>query len=164
MRNPFDKIFNTLKEAVQWRDEQRKNGRTVAVTNGCFDIMHRGHAQYLYNAAAEADCLMVLVNSDESIAELKGPDRPVVEEVNRTYMLASLECVDAVVVFNDERATGEFEAIKPDVYVKGADYTEDTLNREEYAVLKSGGAVFKFIEFVPGCSTTNIIKKIKAED
>lgn len=163
MRNPLNKIFASLDDVVAWREELRQTGNTLAVTNGCFDIMHRGHAQYLYNAASEADVLLVLVNGDQSISDLKGPTRPIVKEENRTYMLASLECIDGVFVFNDERATKFFEQIKPDVYIKGADYTEETLNREEYTALKAGGASFKFIEFVPGCSTTAIVEKIQAE-
>ncbi len=163
MRNPLDKIFASVEDVVTWREELRSSGKTLAVTNGCFDIMHRGHAQYLFNAASEADYLLVLVNGDQSISDLKGPNRPIIKEENRTYMLASLECIDGVLVFNDERATKFFELIKPDVYIKGADYTEETLNREEYTALKAGGAIFKFIEFVPGCSTTSIVEKIQAE-
>lgn len=163
MRNPATKIFQTIEDALEWRQDLRNSGKTLAITNGCFDIMHRGHAQYLYNAATHADAMLVLINGDDSISRLKGPSRPIVKEENRTYMLASLECIDGVLVFNDKRATKFFELLKPDVYIKGADYTEETLDREEYAALKEAGAKFEFIEFVPGCSTSILVEKIKAD-
>jgi rfaE bifunctional protein nucleotidyltransferase chain/domain len=149
-----------LKELVIWREGLRSSGKRLVVTNGCYDIMHRGHAESLYRGRLFGDALLVLVNGDESIAALKGPSRPVISEEHRLYMLASLECVDAVFSFNDERATSLFDVLSPDVYVKGADYTEETLNREEYAVLKRVGASFQFIEFVDGCSTSLIVQKI----
>lgn len=161
MRKPESKIYD-LPALLKWREELRSQGRKLVVTNGCFDIMHRGHAQYLFNARQCGDALLVLVNGDDSIQKLKGPDRPVIPEANRLYMLASLECIDALVVFNEPRATKWFEQIQPDIYVKGADYTEETLDREEYGALKTAGASFEFLEFVPGCSTTNIIERIKS--
>ncbi len=163
MRNPTEKIFSDIEDAIKWREDLRNVGKKLAITNGCFDIMHRGHAQYLYQAACTADAILVLINGDDSITRLKGAGRPIVNEENRTYMLASLECIDGVVVFNDKRATKFFELLKPDVYVKGADYTEETLDREEYAALKAAGAEFRFIEFVPDCSTTLLVAKIKAD-
>jgi rfaE bifunctional protein nucleotidyltransferase chain/domain len=160
MRNPQTKIFSTLNELVTWREELHRLGKRLVVTNGCYDIMHRGHAESLYKGRLFGDALLVLINGDESITSLKGPTRPIISQEHRLYMLASLECVDAVFSFNDKRATTLFEALAPDVYVKGADYTEETLNREEYAVLKRGGASFEFIEFVEGCSTSLIVQKI----
>ena len=160
MRNPQSKIFSSVDALIAWREQLRLAGKRLVVTNGCYDIMHRGHAESLYKGRQFGDALLVLINGDESITALKGPTRPIIPQEHRLYMLASLECVDAVFPFNDERATSLFEVLKPDVYVKGADYTEETLNREEYTALKAGGAEFQFIEFVEGCSTSLVVKKI----
>ena len=160
MRAPEDKIM-TLEEAIAWRRELRANGKKLAVTNGCFDLLHRGHAQYLSRARLEADALLVAINSDASVRAIKGPERPVVSEKDRAFMLACLESTDAVVVFDDEKPMALFEAIVPDVYVKGGDYTVDTIVQEERRLLESLGASFAFISFVAGFSTTRTIAKVR---
>ena len=160
MKSPKEKLF-TLEDASRWAKELRREGRTLAVTNGVFDLLHRGHVQYLMEAAAQADALLVAINSDAAVKRLKGPERPIVCEQDRAFMLASLECVSAVVIFDCTRATSVFQAITPDVYVKGGDYTEETLDREEHAVLKAAGARFSFIPFIAGRSTTSVIKQIR---
>ena len=109
-----------------------------------------------------AALLLVAINSDAAVKRLKGPERPIVSEQDRAFMLASLECVSAVVIFDSTRATSVFQAIAPDVYVKGGDYTEDTLDREEHAVLKAAGARFSFIPFIAGRSTTTVIRQIRS--
>ncbi|MBR0459137.1 MAG: nitroreductase family protein [Victivallales bacterium] len=162
MNNPADKIMS-LEQAAQWAAFFKASGKVLAVTNGVFDLLHRGHVEYLLQAAQEADGLLIALNSDSSVHELKGPERPIVGEQDRAFLLASLECVSAVVIFDGVRATQVFEAIAPDIYVKGGDYTEDTLDREEYAVLKSAGARFRFIPFIPGKSTTSTIRQIRGE-
>lgn len=159
-RNPQQKIM-TLATATKWSKEQRSAGKKVVVTNGCFDIMHRGHATYLYEARAQGDVLLVAINSDRSVQQLKGPTRPLVSQEDRAYLLASLECVDAVVVYDDIRATRVLEAINIDCYVKGGDYSEETMNKEEYVALKAQNVKFCFIPFVQGLSTSNLIQKIK---
>lgn len=161
-RNPADLIM-TLDQAVVWRESLRRDGLKLAMTNGCFDILHRGHADYLYRAREQGDALLVLINSDASVRALKGPSRPVVDEFSRAYLLCALECVDAVVVFNEPRCTACFSALKPDIYVKGGDYTLETLNPEEREALQEGGADFRFIPFVEGFSTTNIVNRIKEQ-
>ncbi len=161
-RNPADLIMS-LKDAVVWRESLRRDGLKLAVTNGCFDILHRGHADYLYRAREQGDALLVLINSDASVRTLKGPSRPVVDEYSRAYLLCALECVDAVVIFNEPRCTGYFSAIRPDIYVKGGDYTLETLDQEERAALQDAGADFRFIPFVEGFSTTNIVNRIKEQ-
>jgi len=161
LRDPATMLMS-LTDAGRWRRKLREQRKKLVVTNGCFDIMHRGHAQYLYQARCCGDALLVLINSDRSVSELKGPLRPVIDEVNRAYMLSSLSCIDAVVVFDDQRCTAELDALQPDVYVKGGDYTIDKLNPEERAALEKGGAEFVFIPFVDGFSTTELIRKIKS--
>ncbi|MBR4673419.1 MAG: nitroreductase family protein [Victivallales bacterium] len=160
MNSPTEKIL-TIDEAANWAKELRRSGHTLAVTNGVFDLLHRGHVQYLMEAASQADALLVAINSDAAVKQLKGPERPIVCEQDRAFMLASLKCVSAVVIFDSTRATSVFQAIAPDVYVKGGDYTEETLDREEHAVLKAAGARFSFIPFIAGRSTTTVIKQIR---
>ena len=159
IKNPKDLIMN-LDEIKKWRCELRKQEKKLVVTNGCFDILHRGHAEYLMEARNNGDALLILVNSDESVRALKGPTRPVVDEYNRGYMLASLASVDAITYFTDERCTNLFLEIKPDIYIKGGDYTIDTINQEERKALESVEAEFVFIPFVKGFSTTTILEKI----
>lgn len=161
MFKPELKIMS-LEEAASWAKQLKEEGKTLAVTNGVFDLLHRGHVQYLKYAAEEADELLIALNSDASVRQLKGPDRPVVKEEDRAYILASLEFVSAVVIFDSQKPIDIFKAIAPDVYVKGGDYTEDTLDREEHAILKAAGSRFAFIKFVEGHSTTNVIKKIRS--
>ncbi|MDT8391749.1 MAG: adenylyltransferase/cytidyltransferase family protein [Lentisphaeria bacterium] len=151
----------TFDEALEWRRKLGRDKARLGVTNGCFDLLHRGHADYLAKARLACDRLLVLVNSDDSIRQVKGPGRPVVHEDDRVYMLGALECVDAVVMFTSKHCTDLFERIKPDVYIKGGDYTEETLVREEYLLLKSLGVEFVFIPFVPGLSTTGLIERIQ---
>ncbi len=160
MRSPESKIMD-LDAASAWRGKLARNGRTLAVTNGCFDLLHRGHVQYLANARGEADCLLVAVNSDASVRTIKGPGRPVVRQEDRLFMLACLEAVDAVVVFEQPKPLELFKRLAPDVYVKGGDYCEDTIDREEHDLLSGMGVRFRFIPFVPGLSTTETIRKVR---
>ena len=155
-----EKCVLTLEEAVQWRESLRESGMKLAVTNGCFDLMHRGHATYLAQARNSADALLVLINSDASVRSLKGPTRPLVSETDRAYLLASLRAVDRVVIFNSSRCDKELAALVPDVYVKAGDYTLETLAQEEREVLLTAGSEIIFMPFVPGLSTTGIVEKI----
>jgi D-beta-D-heptose 7-phosphate kinase/D-beta-D-heptose 1-phosphate adenosyltransferase len=160
MRDVLDKVMS-LEAAIEWQVKLISEGKSVGVTNGCFDLLHRGHVEYLNKAAANVDALLVLVNSDASIQRVKGPGRPVITEDDRVYMLASLECVSAVVMFESFDCTDIFRQLRPQVYIKGGDYTEETLVRDEYHLLKSMGCRFVFIPFVDGLSTTDIIKRIQ---
>ena len=153
----------TLDQAVAWRQGLRQQGLRLAVTNGCFDLLHRGHAEYLARARECADALLVAVNSDASVKALKGPSRPVVAEGDRAFLLASLEAVDAVVVFPTVKPLEVFRCVVPDVYVKGGDYTVDTIDREECVLLQSLGCEFRFIPFVPGLSTTSTISRVRGQ-
>ncbi|MCK5075701.1 MAG: D-glycero-beta-D-manno-heptose 1-phosphate adenylyltransferase, partial [Calditrichia bacterium] len=127
-------------------------------TNGCFDIIHRGHVEYLSQAKELGDFLIIGLNTDESVRRLKGEGRPLVEEQSRAVLLAALEMVDAVILFDDDTPLNLIKNILPDILVKGADYTiEQIVGAKE--VLGNGGLV-KTIDFVEGFSTTDIIRKI----
>lgn len=160
MREPETKIM-TLDAALGWRQRLRQEGKTLGITNGCFDLLHRGHTEYLVHAARAVDALLVAVNSDASVRAIKGPERPVVGENDRAFMLACLEAVDAVLVFSTPKPIAVFETLVPDVYIKGGDYDESTIDREEHAILKRLGCRFHFISFVEGFSTTRTIAQVK---
>ena len=151
----------SLPEAVEWKKSLAACGKKLVVTNGCFDIMHRGHASYLEGARNQGDALLVLVNSDASVRALKGESRPVVCEEDRAFMLNSLRCVDRVVIFESQRCDKELAAISPDIYVKAGDYTVETLDKTERHALLDAGTKIVFMPFVPGLSTSSIIEKIK---
>ncbi len=153
----------TITEAITWRSELQDNKEKLVMTNGCFDLLHRGHVKYLYEARKKGDKLLLLINSDESVRAIKGPTRPINDEQSRAYVVAALGCIDAVVIFSSERCTEQINAIRPDVYVKGGDYTVETLNSEERQALFAVGADIKFINFVDGFSTTNTIEKMAQE-
>jgi len=158
-RHPSEKVVS-LDKALVWREELRKNNKKLVVTNGCFDILHRGHVEYLSQAAASGDALLVLVNSDSSVRSLKGPSRPLNCEFDRAFVLAGLESVDMTLIFDGQRCTGMIKALRPDIYIKGGDYTIDTINGEEKEALLSAGTTIKFISFVSGFSTTGTINKM----
>lgn len=146
---------NLLKQIAAWK----VLGKTIAFTNGCFDILHEGHIYSLNQAATEADILIIGVNSDASVKRLKGPERPVNSEVSRSIVLSNLAVVDAVVLFEEDTPLQLIQAIMPDVIVKGGDYTvEQIVGASE--VIQNGGRVV-INELVDGFSTTGIIAHIK---
>lgn len=159
MRDPLSKIM-ALEQAVAWRCDLRRKGVALAVTNGCFDLLHRGHVQYLARARQMAGALLVGVNSDVSVRALKGPGRPLNHEDDRLYVLASLEAVDAVVLFGEEDALALLTAIEPDVYVKGGDYTLESINQRERQLVEEKRGRIAIIPAVPGRSTTGLITRI----
>lgn len=138
-----------------------RRGRRVVLTNGVFDLLHVGHVSYLQKARSYGDLLVVAVNADASVRALKGPTRPINPARARAEVLAALRCVDFVTIFPGKRATAVIRALAPDVYVKGGDYTPDTLDAGERAALKKIGAKIKIIPFVKGFSTTRTIRKMK---
>jgi len=137
-----------------WRANARASGRKLVVTNGCFDILHLGHVTYLESARNQGDTLLVGLNSDASVRELKGPPRPVNSEADRAAVLAALACVDAVCIFAEKAATRFLEAVQPDIYVKGGDYTLDTVNQEERRLVEQAGGKIVILPLVPGKSAT----------
>ena len=158
MNQPEKKIM-TLEDALAWRLDLRNQKRKLALTNGCFDLLHRGHAEYLLEARRSADALLILLNSDRSVQSLKGPSRPICHENDRAFLLACMEFIDAVVIFDSSRCTREIETLKPDVYIKGGDYTVEKLDPDERKALLDCKAEIRFIPFVPGFSTTSLIEK-----
>jgi len=160
---PGDKVMS-LADAIEWRESLRRQGIRLAVTNGCFDLLHRGHVEYLDSARRAADALLVLINSDNSVRALKGPTRPVNSEYARAFVLSGLAAVDATVIFDAERCTAELAALSPDIYVKGGDYTVETLNPEERQVLQEANSEIIFIPFVDGYSTTGTIDRMRSAD
>ena len=131
----------------------------IVTTNGCFDILHVGHLRYLQACRSMGDVLVVAVNSDRSVRNLKGPHRPIVSEEERAELIAGLGCVDYVVLFDEPTPEALLRKIRPDIHVKGAQYTEENL--PEAATLREIGARIEFAPMVEGRSTTNIIEKIK---
>ena len=133
-------------------------GKTVVTTNGCFDILHVGHIRYLEKTKSYGDYLIVLLNSDKSVRSIKGPTRPINNELDRAEILSALRCVDYVVLFDEDSPRNLLDEMKPDVYTKGADYTMETL--PEADIMKKNNTRVEFIDFVQGKSTTKIIEKI----
>jgi rfaE bifunctional protein nucleotidyltransferase chain/domain len=149
----------TLEQAILRFGPAKRNGRRIVFTNGCFDLLHPGHIQSLEQARTLGDALIVGLNSDKSVRELKGPGRPVFPELERAEILAALECVDAVVIFDELTPRSVIAALLPDVLVKGGDWPSNQIvGREE--VEAAGGRVVS-IPVVPGYSTTVILEKIR---
>lgn len=152
------KIY-TLDELQKQLAAWRVNNKTVAFTNGCFDILHEGHIFSLNQAAAEADILVIGVNNDQSVKRLKGPERPINNQISRTILLSNLAVVDAVVIFEEDTPLTLIQAIMPDVIVKGGDYTVDQIVGAKEVLANGGRVVINPI--VDGFSTTGIIQLIK---
>lgn len=157
--NCAEKIL-TPETLLIWRAGQRAAGRRVAVTNGCFDLLHAGHVTYLEAARNEADALLVGVNSDAAVRELKGPGRPVNSESDRALVLAALQSVDAVFIFRERDAVKFLETVAPDIYVKGGDYTLETVNQDERRLIEGQGGRIVLLAHVPGKSTTGLLQKM----
>ena len=137
----------------------RLAGKRIVMTNGCFDLLHPGHVASLQAARKQGDCLLVAVNSDRSVREIKGPGRPVIDEQGRTEMLAALACVDYVVVFDEASVAGLVDRVEPDVLVKADQYTTEQVVGHE-SVLRRGGQVVS-VPTMPRYSTTDLIRRIR---
>ena len=142
-------------EAERWRAARKGK---VAFTNGVFDLLHPGHIDILSAARATADALIVGINSDESVRRLKGLSRPIRSDAERSYVLAALECVDLVVVFPEDTPLALVKLLRPDVIVKGGDYSEDTIVGA--TEVRAWGGKVVVVPLTPGHSTTNIIKRL----
>lgn len=142
--------------AVRWRESQR--GRVV-FTNGVFDLLHPGHVDVLVGARAHGDALVVGLNSDESVRRLKGPERPVRNEGERAYVLAALAAVDAVTLFEEDTPLELVRLLRPDVIVKGGDYSPDTIVGADD--VRARGGVVVIVPLTPGQSTTSIIERLR---
>jgi D-glycero-beta-D-manno-heptose 1-phosphate adenylyltransferase len=139
----------------------RAAGKRLVATNGCFDLLHVGHVHYLQAARALGDALVVGLNGDRSVRALKGNGRPINNERDRAEVLAALECVDLVTIFPQMRATQFISVSNPAIYVKGGDYTSDTLNAKERAVLKKVGAEIRILPFEKGYSTSLLLERMR---
>jgi D-glycero-beta-D-manno-heptose 1-phosphate adenylyltransferase len=149
-----------LEELCDRCEKLRSDGKKIVATNGCFDLLHVGHVRYLQTARALGDLLVVGLNGDGSIHELKGAGRPITTQSDRAEVLAALACVDLVTIFPEIRATKFLGAVRPAVYVKGGDYTPRTLDQEELTILNEVEAAIRLIPFETGYSTSGLIERI----
>ncbi len=156
-----DKILSVDELALVSEKYREQEQKKLVLTNGCFDLVHVGHVRYLQAARSLGDALAVAINGDDSVRALKGEGRPLNCETDRAEVIAALGCVDYVVIFPDVRATRLLEKVRPSVYVKGGDYTPETLNPEERAVLENFGAEIRILPFEPGHSTSTLIGRVK---
>lgn len=140
---------------LQWKQA----GKKVVFTNGCFDILHLGHVDYLEKARELGDKLVLGLNTDDSVSRFKGPERPIQSQNSRAHVLASLQFIDLVVFFNEDTPLNLISELAPDVLVKGSDYLAENIVGAD--VVKRNGGVVKTIDFVPGYSTSKIVEKIK---
>jgi rfaE bifunctional protein nucleotidyltransferase chain/domain len=148
--------WETLKiQVATWQAQ----GKKIVFSNGCFDLVHKGHIDYLNRAADLGDVLVMGLNTDASVSKLKGPHRPIQDEQSRLLIMAALQCVSAVVLFNEETPYDLIKLVQPDVLVKGSDYQPE--NIVGYDIVTSKGGTVKTIDFLPGYSTSAIEKRIK---
>ncbi|HEX8076952.1 MAG TPA: adenylyltransferase/cytidyltransferase family protein [Chthoniobacterales bacterium] len=141
--------------------KMREAGEKLVFTNGCFDLLHVGHLRYLRAARRLGDALMVAINGDESVRALKGEGRPLNHAGDRGEILAALDPVDYVVIFPEERATTLLEKVQPAVYVKGGDYTAESLHAQERAALERVGSEIRILPFEAGYSTSGLLEKMQ---
>ncbi|MBO6057014.1 MAG: D-glycero-beta-D-manno-heptose 1-phosphate adenylyltransferase [Bacteroidales bacterium] len=161
--NYFDKVKNKIiagEGLEKWLEECRRNGKKIVFTNGCFDILHRGHVEYLSKAAAFGDVMVVGLNTDASVKRLKGPSRPVNDEYARAFVLAGLEFVSAVVLFDEDTPYDLIKKVQPDFLVKGSDYKPENIVGYDIVTAKGGKVVT--VDLVEGFSTTKTIEKMSA--
>lgn len=157
--NFHDKII-PWEKLPQWRSALRTQKRKLVVTNGCFDLLHLGHVTYLEEARNLGDALLVGLNSDAAVRELKGHDRPINNENDRAAVLAALESLSGICLFIEPTATHFLERAQPDIYVKGGDYTLETINQDERKLVENAGGKIVILPLVPGKSTTALLEKI----
>lgn len=155
----YRKKIKNLNRAKDELDRLKKAGNKIVFTNGCFDILHIGHARYLYAARELGDFLLVAVNSDSSLKKIKGPGRPIISENERAEMLAALACVDMVVIFEEDTPYKILKELVPDILVKGGDWKEEDIVGRD--IVKNAGGEVKRIPYVTGPSTTDIINRIR---
>lgn len=150
-----------MDELAERARQLRAAGEKLVATNGCFDLLHVGHARYLQAARGLGDALAVGLNGDRSVRKLKGSGRPINNEEDRAEVLAALECVDFIAIFPEMRATQFILAAQPAIYAKGGDYTSETLNAEERAALQEVGAEIRIIPFEKGYSTSLLLEQLR---
>lgn len=153
--------IRSLASLARWIRGKRSQRKRMVFTNGCFDILHVGHVEYLEAARKLGDYLVLAVNSDSSVRILKGPSRPINDQNARARVLAALSCVDQVVIFGTKRVTPLLRLLKPEIYVKGGDYTADHLDPQERGAVESYGGKIRILPLWKGYSTTKTIRKIQ---
>jgi rfaE bifunctional protein nucleotidyltransferase chain/domain len=161
MVSPESKII-AFSELTAWRNQTRQAHQRVVATNGCFDLLHAGHVTYLHTARSYGDLLIIGLNSDTSVRALKGPDRPINSEADRAIVLAALQCVDAVCIFNELRAVAFLQNAQPDIYVKGGDLALDQIPVEERRAVEAYGGKIHIMPHVAGRSTTHLINRLRS--
>lgn len=147
----------SIEEMAEERERLRGQGKKLVFTNGCFDILHIGHATYLSWARSLGDALVVAINSDSSVRRIKGPKRPIVSQNDRAALLLALRCVDYVVFFDDDTPVGAISAIVPDILVKGRDWAGRVAGAD---IVEAAGGTVMLADLVPGRSTTGIIERV----
>jgi len=157
VRQPSEKLMS-LETVLVHSEDLKAEKKQIITTNGCFDILHRGHVQYLSEARNLGDALFVGLNSDQSVKQLKGDDRPLNNETDRQFCLAALESIDGVFIFNEATPLGWLKKLKPHIHVKGSDYKGKDIPEK---IIETWGGKLKFIDFVEGQSTTSLINLIK---
>jgi glycerol-3-phosphate cytidylyltransferase len=157
--SPEQRIFKDVLELKKYLAPLRAQGKTLVTTNGCFDIVHSGHVLYLTEAAARGDLLVVGVNADETVRRLKGNGRPVRTEDDRVRVVAALGMVDGAFVFREDDPRAFLEILRPDIHVKGGDYTEDIVERE---IVERHGGRIAIVSYIDGFSTTSLVRKIRS--
>jgi rfaE bifunctional protein nucleotidyltransferase chain/domain len=155
---PEQRVFKDVHEVRKFCAPLRAKGKTLVTTNGCFDIVHSGHVLYLTEAAELGDILVVGVNADATVSRLKGKGRPVRDENDRVRVVAALSMVDGAFIFGEDDPRTFLEILRPDVHVKGGDYTEDIIERE--TVEQHGGRI-SIVSYAQGFSTTSLVRKIR---
>lgn len=158
--SPANAKVCSLKDLIALRAVWREEGRRVVFTNGCFDLLHPGHVRYLTLARQLGDALIVALNSDRSVRALKGETRPILKEDERAEVMAALGVVDAVVIFDSETPFETISALIPDILVKGGDWSVDQIVGRD--VVEANGGQVLSLPFVPGVSTTEIVRRIQA--
>lgn len=153
--------FITKEELTALGKKYREEGSRLVLTNGCFDLLHTGHVRYLEQARALGDALIVAVNSDRSVQELKGPTRPINSEQDRAEVLGALRCVDYVTIFDEIRVTEVIKQLAPAIYAKGGDYTIETLDSGERKALEEAHSEIRILSLIPDRSTTRLLSLLK---
>ncbi|MEA3338105.1 MAG: adenylyltransferase/cytidyltransferase family protein [Chloroflexota bacterium] len=148
-------------DAARLSGQLKQVGATVVLTNGCFDLIHRGHVDYLRQARALGDFLFVGLNDDAMVRQLKGPGRPILDETDRAFMLAELRSVDAVVLFHEPTAERLVQLIKPDIYAKGGDWGPGQKTPPEVIVVEQQGGRVVYLPYVSGRSTSEILEQVR---
>jgi rfaE bifunctional protein nucleotidyltransferase chain/domain len=162
MSSPLQQIRQKLyspEEIIRKTEEWRNSGETIIFTNGCFDILHAGHIDYLARAASLGTKLIIALNSDQSVSKLKGPARPLQKENDRAFVLSALDFVSAVVLFSEDTPEKLIRTINPDILVKGADYSVEQVAGSEF-IIQNGGSVV-LLPILKGRSTSKVIERMK---